>query len=167
MKLRLFGTSIESITDGPGIRYAVFAQGCPHQCPDCHNPESHDFTGGYETDTMLIWNEIKNNPLLDGVTFSGGEPFMQAEEFCELADLIKTKGLNIICYSGYTLEELIEQSAYRPGWRDLLKKIDILIDGRFESSQKSYNLRFRGSKNQRAIDVEKSFISGKPVLYPL
>lgn len=167
MKLRLFGTTLESITDGPGIRYAIFAQGCPHLCPDCHNPESHDFNGGYEADTELIWNEIASNPLLDGVTFSGGEPFMQAVEFSELADMIKSSSLSIICYSGYTLEELIEQSEYRPGWRALLERIDILIDGRFEKSQKSYDLRFRGSRNQRAIDVKESFVNGSTVLYPL
>lgn len=167
MVLRLFGTSLESITDGPGIRYAVFAQGCPHLCTGCHNPDSHDFNGGYEIQTSQIWSEIKSNPLLDGVTFSGGEPFIQAEEFAELAAYIKTADLNIICYSGYTLEELIEQSKYRPGWQKLLDLIDILIDGRFEQTQKSYNLRFRGSKNQRAIDVQASARSGRPILYPL
>ena len=84
MKLRLFGTIKESITDGPGIRYVIFAQGCPHLCPGCHNPDSHDFTGGFDVDASTILAEIVSNPLLDGVTFSGGEPFMQAQEFAWL-----------------------------------------------------------------------------------
>jgi len=165
--LRLFGEIKESITDGPGLRYAIFTQGCPHYCPGCHNPESHSFTEGYLVKEEKVISEILGNPLLDGVTFSGGEPFMQAPELSIVAEAVKGKGLGIIVFSGYTYEELLELSAYRKGYRSLLEKTDILIDGRFEIDKKSLNLRFRGSSNQRAIDVPSSLAGGEVVLYPL
>lgn len=166
MMLRLFGTIKESISDGPGIRYAIFVQGCPHNCPGCHNPSSHSFTDGYMRDTSDILAEIRANPLLDGVTFSGGEPFMQAQELAELAAAVHKLGLNVIVYSGYTFEELTAQLG-RPGWRDLLNQADVLIDGRFEQQERSYDLRFRGSKNQRAIDLPASLANGHAVTRPL
>jgi anaerobic ribonucleoside-triphosphate reductase activating protein len=135
----------------------VFAQGCPLKCEDCHNPQTHDFTKGELLDVQKIAGEIKQDPLLDGVTFSGGEPFAQAEEFANLADLIKD--FNIICYSGYTFEELLAA----PDKRILLEKIDILIDGRFEKSKKSLQLNFRGSKNQRIIHAKESLKRGKVI----
>jgi len=165
--LRLCGEVTESITDGPGIRYVVFTQGCPHYCPGCHNPESHSFTDGYLVSEEKVIAEILRNPLLDGVTFSGGEPFMQAAELTVVAAAVKAKGLNVIVFSGYTFEELIELSADRPGYMDLLHLTDILIDGRFEIDKKSMDLRFRGSTNQRAIDVPASLKKGEAVLYPL
>ena len=143
--LRLFGVVSESITDGPGLRYAIFTQGCPHYCPGCHNPESHSFTEGYLVSEEKVIEDIFRNPLLDGVTFSGGEPFMQAEELSAVASAVKEKGLSVICFSGYTYEELIELSGDRKGYAELLGNIDILIDGRFEIDKKSMNLRFRGS----------------------
>ncbi len=167
MLLRLYGTHLESITDGPGIRYAIFTQGCPHDCPGCHNPDSHAFGDGYLRDTAGILREILANPLLDGVTFSGGEPFMQAEELAGLAAGVKAAGLNLIVFSGYTWEELISQSAHRPGWPDLLHLTDILVDGRYEAARRSYNLRFRGSANQRAIDVQASLAAGRVIAWPL
>ncbi len=165
--LRLFGEVKESITDGPGLRYAVFTQGCPHYCTGCHNPESHSFTDGYLVSEVALIERILSNPLLDGVTFSGGEPFMQAKELAAVASAVKGKGLSVIVYSGYTLEELLELSAHREGYIDLLKNTDILIDGRFEIDKKSLDLRFRGSWNQRAIDVPKTLEKGEIVLYPL
>jgi len=165
--LRLFGVVSESITDGPGLRYAIFTQGCPHYCPGCHNPESHSFTEGYLVSEEKVIEDIFRNPLLDGVTFSGGEPFMQAEELSAVASAVKEKGLSVICFSGYTYEELIELSGDRKGYAELLGNIDILIDGRFEIDKKSMNLRFRGSWNQRAIDVPASLKKGEAVLYPL
>ncbi len=165
--LRLFGELKESITDGPGLRYAIFTQGCPHYCPGCHNPESHSFTEGYLVKEENVIREILANPLLDGVTLSGGEPFMQAPELTGIAAAVKEKGLNVIVFSGYTFEELLELSAYRKGYRSLLEKTDVLIDGRYEADKKSMNLRFRGSSNQRAIDVPASLAEGKVVLYPL
>lgn len=163
MNLRLFGTIKESIADGPGIRYAVFVQGCPHNCVGCHNPASHSFTDGYLRDTAEILAEIRANPLLDGVTFSGGEPFMQAPELAELAAAVHRLGLNVLVYSGYTFEELLTQLG-RPGWRELLSQADILIDGRFEQQERSFDLRFRGSRNQRAIDLPASLASDSAVL---
>jgi anaerobic ribonucleoside-triphosphate reductase activating protein len=165
--LRLFGEVKESITDGPGLRYAVFTQGCPHYCPGCHNPESHSFTDGYLISEETLIDRILSSPLLDGVTFSGGEPFMQAKELATVASAVREKGLSIIVYSGYTFEELLELSAVREGYMDLLKNTDILIDGRFEIKKKSLDLRFRGSSNQRAIDIPKSLDKGEIVLFPL
>jgi anaerobic ribonucleoside-triphosphate reductase activating protein len=167
MKLRLYGTLKESITDGPGIRYAIFTQGCPHNCPGCHNPDSHAFSDGFWRDTDDLLAEILANPLLDGVTFSGGEPFMQAEELAAMAGPIKAAGLNLIIFTGYTWEELHEQAPHRPGWQALLHQADILIDGRFEPGQRSLNLRFRGSANQRAINVQASLAAGQVVPWPL
>ncbi len=165
--LRLFGEVKESITDGPGLRYAIFAQGCPHYCVGCHNPESHSFTDGYLIRGEEILEEIGKNPLLDGVTFSGGEPFMQAEEFAQMAKVVRSHNLSVIVFSGYTYEELLDLSKERKGYMDLLMNVDILIDGRFEIEKKSMDLRFRGSTNQRAIDVQKSLASGEIALFQL
>ncbi len=165
--LRLFGEVKESITDGPGLRYAIFAQGCPHYCVGCHNPESHSFTDGYLIRGEEILEEICKNPLLDGVTFSGGEPFMQAEEFAQMAKVVRSHNLSVIVFSGYTYEELLDLSKERKGYMDLLMNVDILIDGRFEIEKKSMDLRFRGSTNQRAIDVQKSLASGEIALFQL
>jgi anaerobic ribonucleoside-triphosphate reductase activating protein len=167
MMIRLFGTVKGSITDGPGIRYTLFVQGCPHHCFGCHNPSSHSFTDGYLREIAEIIEEIKADPLLDGVTFSGGEPFMQAAELAELASSIRTLGLPILLYSGYTFTELLDYASCRPGWHDLLQQSDILIDGRFELAQRSLDLRFRGSANQRAIDLRASLANGSAVLYDL
>ena len=167
MQIRIYGSLKESITDGPGFRYAVFTQGCPHQCDGCHNPDSHDFTSGELVDADDLLADILANPLLDGLTLSGGEPFMQAEVCAWLARNARQNGLNVIVYSGYTYEEILENAPWQPGWQALLEQADILIDGRYEKSRRSLNLRFRGSANQRAIDVPASLNSGKAVLYPL
>ena len=167
MDIRLHGIAKDSITDGPGFRYAIFAQGCPHQCDGCHNPASHSFTDGVVVSTGILIAEILSNPLLDGVTLSGGEPFMQAAECALIAAAARAAGLHVMLYSGYTYEEILEQSQYRAGWADLLRQADILIDGRFEKTQRSLELRFRGSRNQRAIDVQASLNAGKPILYEL
>ncbi|NTV89967.1 MAG: anaerobic ribonucleoside-triphosphate reductase activating protein [Clostridiales bacterium] len=156
-KLRIAGTIRESIVDGPGIRFVVFAQGCRHNCEGCHNPETHSFEGGTETDIGKLLQEIRRNPLLDGITLSGGEPFEQADKLGELAEEVKKLGLNVITYSGYTFEHLKEHFTDREDWKRLLQATDILIDGRFELKKKSLLLKFRGSSNQRIIDVKKSF----------
>ena len=161
MQIRLFGTANDSIVDGPGIRYAVVVQGCPHNCPDCHNPLSHDFNGGYLKDIDELAEEIKRNPLLDGVTFSGGEPFCSAKELCVLADKLK---MNVVCYTGYLFEDLLEGTNESNCWLDLLNRIDILIDGPFLTQQKSYDLLFKGSANQRIIDVKQSLAEKKAVI---
>lgn len=162
-KLRLAGVIRESIVDGPGIRMTVFTQGCPHHCKGCHNPTTHDFNGGYVSDPENILKAIDQNPLLKGVTFSGGEPFMQAEALAELAVEIHKRGLDIITYTGFTYEQLLDSFGKFPDRKELLKQTDYLIDGKFEEDKKSLNLKFRGSSNQRIIDVKKSMEIGKIV----
>jgi len=153
MDIRLFGTANDSIVDGPGIRFAVFVQGCPHNCSDCHNPTSHSFNGGYLKDIDELADEIKRNPLLDGVTFSGGEPFCSAKELSVLADKLS---MHVVCYTGYLFEDLISGANEDNQWLELLNRIDILIDGPFMADKKSYDLLFKGSSNQRIIDVKRS-----------
>lgn len=160
MKIRLFGTADDSIVDGPGIRFAVFVQGCKHNCPGCHNPESHDTRGGYEETTENLIKKIKGNPLLDGVTFSGGEPFLQAKALTEIAKEAHKMGLNTFTYSGFTFEQLLSGATPENGWRELLEETDTLVDGRFEIDKRHYTLVFRGSENQRIIDVKKSLETG-------
>lgn len=164
-QLRISGIEPESIVDGPGIRYTVFVQGCPHHCEGCHNPQTHDFNGGKLVEMEKIIEEIKKNPLLSGVTFSGGEPFCQPEELTELGMEIKKLGLNLVCYSGFTFEELLAMSENKPSVLGLLNIIDILIDGKFVLAEKSLMLKFRGSKNQRIIDVPSSLSMGAAVLF--
>lgn len=160
--LRIAGIIRESIVDGPGIRFAVFGQGCPHNCQGCHNPDSHDFEGGYDCAIDKILEEIDKNPLLKGVTFSGGEPFCQAEEFAELGEKIRERGLSVVTFTGYTYEELLDmndESANR-----LLEVTDLLIDGRYEADKRDLTLKFRGSSNQRIIDMKKTRETGSMVL---
>ena len=156
--LRIAGTVGESIVDGPGIRYVIFTQGCPHGCPGCHNPETHDFAGGREIDAETLLAEIRRNGLVSGVTFSGGEPFEQAEALLPLARQLKADGRHLMAYSGYTYEQLIADS--RAGVRGLLEQLDLLVDGRYEAEHRSLELRFRGSTNQRVLDVPASLAEG-------
>lgn len=153
----------ESIVDGPGIRLTVYVQGCKHYCPGCHNPQTHDFHSGHMVGIDSLIELIKENPLLDGITLSGGEPFEQAEACSELAYKVHAMKLNVMTYSGYTFEEIIEGAAARPGWKELLQETDILVDGRYELSKRNILLRFRGSENQRLIDVRKSLKAGSAV----
>jgi len=161
--LRLAGVVQESIVDGPGIRYVVFTQGCLHRCPGCHNPESHDPMGGMERPISILLEEIKKNPLLKGVTFSGGEPFMQPMPLATLGKAIKEMGLDLIVYSGYTFEELWDMAGVQPQIMALLSACDILVDGRFIEKQRDIELSFRGSGNQRVIDLPASLASGRAV----
>lgn len=162
-ELRLAGVIRESIVDGPGIRMTVFTQGCPHHCEGCQNPSTHSFDGGYISRPENILKAIDQNPLLRGVTFSGGEPFIQAGALAELAEEVHKRGLDVITYSGFTYEQLTESFDRFPDRKSLLEQTDYLIDGRFELDKKSYNLQYRGSSNQRIIDVKKSLYSGKAV----
>ncbi len=167
MKIRLAGTVNESIVDGPGFRFAVFTQGCPHHCKGCHNPQTHDFNGGYIADTDDFIDMIQSDPLLDGVTFSGGEPFCQCEALADMAKKVKTIDggrLDIISYTGYTFEYLTEHKDDIKGCDELLNQLDYLVDGKFVEEQKSFELKFRGSKNQRFIDVQKSLKEGRTVV---
>lgn len=156
MEIRIAGTVQDSIVDGPGLRYVVFVQGCPHRCEGCHNPQTHDFSGGRLTDNDALFDECVENPLTMGVTFSGGEPFSQAEALYELGTKLKQRGYNLMCYSGWTFEELLEKAETEEFVGKLLGIIDILVDGRFELSHRSLTLKFRGSTNQRILDVKKS-----------
>lgn len=162
-KLNVAGVVEESVTDGPGIRYVIFVQGCPHACEGCHNPQTHPFEGGTVRDTDKLFEQMVQNPLLKGVTFSGGEPFCQPVSLALLAKrLHEQTRLNIITYTGYTFEELLQNCD--AAVRSLLEQTDILIDGRFELGKRDISLRFRGSTNQRVIDVKKSLTVGKAVL---
>lgn len=165
MKIRLFGTQNDSIVDGPGVRYAVFVQGCIHNCPECHNPGSHDINGGYLSDTDILLDEISRNPLLDGVTFSGGEPFLQPQPLIRLAKDIKNlnRDLNIMVYTGYTMEEIVSGADEENRWMEFLGCMDVLVDGRFIKELKSLELNFKGSSNQRIIDTVKTLKEGRIV----
>lgn len=160
--LRIAGTIAESIVDGPGIRFVIFTQGCPHHCAGCHNPQTHDFAGGTETDTDTLLEQVKENPLLSGVTLSGGEPFCQPKPLLEVAKAVHAAGKDVMAYSGYTFEQL--KNAEDPYVRALLEQCDILVDGPFVLALRDLTLRFRGSSNQRLIDVPKSLEQGEVVL---
>lgn len=161
-KLRISGIVNDSIVDGPGLRLCVFTQGCPHHCPGCHNPQTHDYKGGRKISIRKVEKDILANPLLTGITFSGGEPFIQAKQLLPLAKFIKEKGLELASYTGFLFEELYNNKV--PFARELLNYIDVLIDGKFVLAQRSLNLKFKGSKNQRTIDVQASLKEGKAVL---
>ena len=158
--LDLSGIVSDSIVDGPGIRTTIFCQGCPHHCEGCHNPETWDFGCGTTVPVEDLVDVVKANPLCRGVTFSGGEPFAQAAGFAKLARLLKEKGYEVASYSGYTFEELLEGSDDQ---KALLAAIDILIDGPFVLAERSLEIAFRGSRNQRILDVQKSLAAGKAV----
>ena len=152
----------DSIVDGEGLRAVIWTQGCPHGCPGCHNPQTHAFDGGTSVASESILEQLKAHFYLDGVTFSGGEPMAQAAACGELAQAVHQLGMNVWCYTGYTWEALME--AQDPDQRMFLEQIDVLIDGPFLLAQKSLNLRFRGSANQRLIDVKASFKAQRVVL---
>ena len=159
--LDLSGIVSDSIVDGPGIRTCIFSQGCPHHCKGCHNPETWAFGCGTNIPVEAVVEIVRSNPLCRGVTFSGGDPFAQAEAFARLAGLLKEKGYEVASYSGYTFEALFNGTEAQ---KKLLQSIDILIDGPFLQEEKSLELAFRGSRNQRILDVKKSLAAGEAVL---
>ena len=161
MRIRIAGVTNDSIVDGPGFRLAVFTQGCPHHCPGCHNPETHDSQGGHDADTAEIIAAMQKNPLLAGVTLTGGEPMMQPQACLELARAAHAAGKNVWCYTGFTFETLLKEAD--PQRLALLRETDVLVDGPFLLAQRSLDVRFRGSRNQRLIDVQKSLSLGKTV----
>lgn len=163
MKISLSGVTGDSIVDGPGIRLTIFTQGCPHNCPGCHNPQTHDPNGGSWGDTEDILAAAAENPLLDGITLSGGDPFMQPVPCLELAKGAHKIGLNVWTYTGYTWEALCQEND--PEKIALLKESDVLIDGPFLLAERSLELKFKGSRNQRTIDVKKSLEAGEVVLW--
>lgn len=163
MKLRLAGIVPESVVDGPGIRLSLFFQGCSHRCPGCHNPETHDPAGGIEVDSAELLARIKDARGIDGVTFSGGEPFEQAAGLAGLAEEIRSLGLNLVFYSGFTFEALLRKSESDPYIRRLLEAGMLLIEGPYSEEERDLALPFRGSRNQRLIDLPRSLEEGAAV----
>ena len=159
MIFRMAGIETDSIVDGEGIRLTVFFQGCPHHCPGCHNPETHDFSGGAPGDTGEILSLLSGSYLMEGITLSGGEPFCQPEAFRVLAEGAHRLGKTVWAYTGYTYEELLADEEKAA----LLGLCDVLVDGRFSEKQRSLALLFRGSANQRLIDVQRSLTKGEVV----
>lgn len=159
--LNVAGKAEESIVDGPGLRYVLFLQGCPHHCKGCHNPETWDTYGGKLVPLVDVLDDIQKNPMVRGVTFSGGEPFEQAGLLAELAAQLMCLGYHVMAYSGYTFEDLIAD----PSKKVLLNWLDILADGPFIEAEKTLEKPFVGSRNQRLIDVPASLNAGKVVLW--
>ena len=155
----------DSIVDGEGIRSVIWFQGCSHDCPGCHNPETHDFKGGVEVSLDDVKKQIDELEFQEGVTLSGGDPMMQIEALEELAKYVKEKGMDVWCYTGYTYEQVLDLAKQNIHYMNALKYIDALVDGRFVMDLKSFDVEFRGSSNQRIIDVAKSLKEGKVVKY--
>ena len=165
--LRVSGIIKDSIVDGPGLRYTVFTQGCYHKCEGCHNPQTHDPQGGFSVDTDKLFEEFMANPMYKGITLSGGEPFLQSDPLADLVIKIRRTdpSKDIICYSGYTFEQLkksIDTDRIMSYMR-LLYNIDYLIDGPFIKDKASLDCKWRGSTNQRIIDVKASLQAGKVI----
>lgn len=164
MKIRLAADlQIDSIVDGLGIRTVIWTQGCKHKCPGCHNPETWSFTGGALVDIKYIEKEMDKLEGQTGITFSGGDPFYQPKECAYLAKHAHKIGLNVWCYTGFTYEQLMSLSKKNPDIMSFIKEIDVLVDGPFRQELKSFNVKFRGSSNQRLIDVKKSLAEDEVV----
>jgi len=163
MKIRVAGLVNDSIVDGPGFRFTIFTQGCPHHCEGCHNPQTHDFAGGYDAETDEIAAQFAKNILLSGITLSGGEPFCQAAACCELARRARRMGLSVWAYTGYTFEQLSGGFEVHPEWRELLEQVDVLVDGPFEKALRTLECPWRGSSNQRLLDAKASLNADKAV----
>ena len=164
MKHQIAGIVDDSIVDGDGCRLTVFVQGCARRCPGCQNPETQPMEGGHAIDTAAILQQMAENPILSGVTFSGGEPFLQPAPLASLARAVHQRGLDVWSYSGFTLEELAERAEKDKATRALLSELDVLVDGPYEEAQRDLTLHFRGSRNQRVIDMKKTRKAGRIVL---
>ena len=162
--LRMYGTAPESIVDGPGLRFSVFVQGCSHHCPGCHNPESQPFDAGYVCEVDELVHQIHENRLIHGVTLTGGEPFEQTEGMLALARELKAEGYNLWIYSGYLYEDLLAGHPHEKA-PELLAQCDVLVDGPFIEALNSYDLQWKGSSNQRVIDLPASLKQGEVVLW--
>lgn len=167
MKIRLAAPiTTGSIVDGPGLRAVIWTQGCPHHCKGCHNPQTHSFEGGSEVEVRDIILKISGLKLHKGITISGGEPLEQAAACGEIAKHVKAMGMDVWIYTGYIFEDIIKKcEVARPEWKQLLNYCDVMVDGPFIEQKKNLLLKFRGSENQRLIDVRKSLEEGKVVLY--
>lgn len=163
MKIKLAGLVADSIVDGPGFRFTIFTQGCPHHCEGCHNPQTHDFNGGRYADCDKIIEKIRHNKLTSGVTFSGGEPFCQPEPCAYIAQKLKEMNYHLMAYTGFEFEKLLEMAEKDGHIMDFLNCLDIIIDGKFDIKQRSLELKYKGSANQRTIDVKESIKQGRVV----
>ncbi|MBQ1813125.1 MAG: anaerobic ribonucleoside-triphosphate reductase activating protein [Bacilli bacterium] len=155
----------DSIVDGPGLRAVLWTQGCNHHCKGCQNPQTWDFNGGGLVPIDMVKEAIDELEYQDGITFSGGDPMYQVEACNIIADYAIKKGLNIWVYTGFTYEEILELSKKNKIYKEFLSKIDVLVDGRFILKERDLSLLFRGSKNQRLIDMKKTLKEGNIVLF--
>lgn len=162
MMVRIAGVMGESITDGPGFRTTVFFQGCPHACPGCHNPHTWREAGGTALSIDELIGRLPLTPLISGVTFSGGEPFAQAEAAAQIARAVRASGLGLWVYTGYVWEQLLASSA-APGVAALLALADVVVDGPYLRAQRDLGLAYRGSRNQRLILAAPSLAQGRVV----
>ena len=161
--IRLSGIAYESLVNGPGMRRVFFAQGCRHNCKGCFNPDTHDFNGGEDRNMDELIESVLDNPILRGVTFSGGDPWEQADKFAYMAKKFKENKLSVWSYTGYTFEYILKHKDERNGWNELLNNIDVLVDGRFEEDKMVEGLKFRGSSNQRIIDIKETLKQGNVI----
>lgn len=157
-KLPVFGIAAQSISDGPGFRFTLFTQGCPHSCEGCHNPESQPLNGGTEYSLLEIVELFEKNSFVEGISFSGGEPFLHPKELSFLARYFKEQGKNILCYTGFIYEDLVKMES---DVLDFLGEIDLLIDGPFVLAKRDLSLAFKGSSNQRLLPLTEE---GKKML---
>ena len=164
-KIRLAGIAQNSLVNGVGLRKVFFSQGCSHACKNCFNPSTWSFEGGEMVDIDELVKQVNDEYFLDGVTFSGGDPFQQADKFAILAKKLKEFHINIWCYTGYTWEELLELSKTNNDVADLINCCDVIVDGPFIQEKHDPNLLFRGSSNQRIIDVAQSIKQHNIVLF--
>ena len=155
----------DSIVDGPGLRAVLWTQGCGHHCPGCQNPQTWDFNGGGLIPISVVKEAIDELENQDGFTMSGGDPMFQPEACNEIAKYVKEKGLNLWVYTGFTFEDLMKLAKTKPIYREFIERIDVLVDGRFIESKKNLSLLFRGSSNQRLIDIPKTLEQGEVVLF--
>ena len=160
MKIRLAADlQPDSVVDGEGIRTVIWTQGCPHKCRGCHNPSTHDFEDGLLVDVEEVKKELAKIKYQNGITFSGGDPLCQPEACLEIANFAKSIGMNVWCYTGFLFEELLN----KPDCLNFLNYVDVLVDGKFDNNLKSYSAKYRGSKNQRIINVKSSLKKKKAV----
>lgn len=165
--INIAGIEAESVVDGEGWRFAIFTQGCKHHCKNCHNPQTWDMCGGTQmsVDSLVdtIEEAFKENILMDGVTLTGGDPLYQPDATLRLCKKLKELDINIWVYTGFTYEEITKDEKLM----DIMSYIDVLVDGPFVESLKSLELEYRGSSNQRILDMKKTLESGKPKLFDL
>lgn len=156
----------DSVVDGFGVRTVIWTQGCSHNCPFCQNPQTHDFEGGAVFEIEDILEEINNLSNQDGITLSGGDPLFQVDAVTEIAKHAQSKGLNVWCYTGFTYEQILKLAEKNSKYIEFLNYVNVLVDGKFDNAKKDLNLLFRGSSNQRLIDIPKTLKENKIILIP-